>query len=206
MASTNSTITLKEAMTSGFPTPMPEIMGTPTLMGPMRLCRHLITCAQSQTTRYNHLSCLFLVVPQVLWNMYVEDTTADSYPRTPQDPGATPNYGAGTLMEIQIAKDLHNKQNKDHQEYENMNMALTDRFLSTLAARHSDAYYTILITEPNQRFGVTFQYFYDLFDDRDEREIEVNRDNLKQPWNMQQGFQFTKARFQDGTNFAEFAK
>jgi hypothetical protein len=146
MASINSTIALKEAMTSGFPTPMPKIMGTPTLMDIMRLFRHLITCAQSQKTRYNHLNWLFLVVPQVLWNMYVEDNTADPYPRTPQDLGATPNYGAGTPMEIQIAKDLHNKQNKDHQEYENMNMALTDRFLSMLAVEHSDAYYTILIT------------------------------------------------------------
>ena len=109
-------------------------------------------------------------------------------------------------MEIQIAKDLHNKQTKDYQEYENMNMALTDRFLSMLAVEHSDAYYTMLITEPNRRFGVTFQYFYDLFGDRDEREIEINKDNMKQPWNTQQGFQFLKARFQDGTNFAAFAK
>ena len=115
----------------------------------LRLFRHLITCAQSQTTRYNRLNWLFLVVPQVLWNMYVSDVNADPYPDTPQDPGATPNYGAGTPMEIQIAKDLHNKQTKDYQEYENMNMALTDRFLSMLAVEHSDAYYTILITEPN---------------------------------------------------------
>jgi hypothetical protein len=45
-----------------------------------------------------------------------------------------------------------------------------------LAAEHSKAYYTLLIGKPNRRFGVTFQYFYNLFGKRDEREIEVNRD------------------------------
>jgi hypothetical protein len=75
-----------------------------------------------------------------------------------------------------------------------------------LAVEHSDAYYTILITETNRRFGVTFQYFYDLVGDRDEREIGVNRDNMKQSWNTQQGFQFPKARYQDGANFAAFEK
>ena len=54
--------------------------------------------------------------------MYVADVTQDPYHIIPHDPGATPNYDNGTPLELQVAKDLHNKQNKDHQEYENMNM------------------------------------------------------------------------------------
>jgi hypothetical protein len=111
MASTNSNIASKEAMTAGFLKPMQPVLGTSTLMDLMCLFRHMITCVQSQTTRYNHLNWLFLIVPQVLWNMYVADVTQDPYHIIPHDPGATPNYDNGTPLELQIAKDLHNKQN-----------------------------------------------------------------------------------------------
>jgi hypothetical protein len=89
----------------------------------------MITCAQSKATIYRRLNWLHLVVPQVLWNMQVSDVHATPYPNIPQYPDATPNYGPCGLFELQTAKDLHNKQNKDHHKLNNINTAPTDCFL-----------------------------------------------------------------------------
>ena len=60
--------------------------------------------------------------------------------------------------------------------------------------------------DPGRRFGQTVTYFYDLFGTRDEREIELNRDGMKAPWNPQSGFQVLKSRFMDATAVASFAE
>ena len=147
--------------------------------------RHMITCAQSQKTRHNHLNWRFLVVPQVLWGMYAANILLDSYPIPPADLGETTTYGLGTPLGLAVTKDLHTKENKYWKVDQNTNRALTERFLSIFSVKHCEAYHTLLIDETNQRFGVTFQYFYDLFGTHDEREMEVNRDNMESPWNTQ---------------------
>jgi hypothetical protein len=104
------------------------------------------------------------------------------------------------------AKDLYTKENRDHQEYENMNCALTECFLSMVSVEHSQSYYALLIVETNSLFVETFQYFYDLFGDYDEREIEANHDQMKQPWDTQLGFQMLNTRFDDGAAFTVFSR
>ena len=86
-----------------------------------------------------------------------------------------------------------------------MNRPLTKRFLSLFAPKHSQAYYNLLLQDPDGQFGRTFTYFYDLFGTRDEREIELNRDNMKAPWNPQSGFQVLKVWFMYTITFAAFA-
>ena len=60
------------------------------------------------------------------------------------------------LLELQVAKNLHNRQKKEHQEYNNTNMLLANWFLSRLALKHREAYHTLLIVDLNQEFGITF--------------------------------------------------
>jgi hypothetical protein len=67
----------------------------------------------------------------------------------PQHHSTAPNHGNVTPLEVQTAKDLHNKQNKDTQKYENVKMTLPDCFLFTVAGKHREAYYMLVIGEPN---------------------------------------------------------
>jgi hypothetical protein len=196
------TITSKETMTAGFPPIIQSISGTPTLGDLFRAYRHLMYCAQSQFTAFHPLNWLFLVVPPNMWDMH----STEAHPAPPANPGAAPNYGIiGTPLDIINAKDTYNTANKNFQEDANMNRALTERFLSLFATEHAQAYYNLLLADPGRRFGTTFTYFYELFGTRDEREIEVNRDSMKAPWNPQSGFQALKARFMDAIAVAAFA-
>jgi hypothetical protein len=189
-------------MTAGFPPIIQSITGTPTLGDLFRAYRHLMYCAQSQFTAYHALNWLFLVVPPNMWDMH----SVEAHPAPPENPGAAPNYGLiGTPLDIINAKDTYNNKNKNFQEDANMNRALTERFLSLFATEHAQAYYQLLLADPGRRFGTTFTYFYELFGTRDEREIEVNRDSMKAPWNPQSGFQVLKARFMDAIAVAAFA-
>jgi hypothetical protein len=189
-------------MTAGFPPIIQSITGTPTLGDLFRAYRHLMYCAQSQFTAYHALNWLYLVVPPNMWDMH----SVEAHPAPPENPGAAPNYGIiGTPLDIINAKDTYNNKNKNFQEDANMNRALTERFLSLFATEHAQAYYQLLLADPGRRFGTTFTYFYELFGTRDEREIEVNRDSMKAPWNPQSGFQALKARFMDAIAVAAFA-
>ena len=47
---------------------------------------------------------------------------------------------------------------------------------------------------------------YDLFGTRDERDIELNRDGMKAPWNPRSGSQVLKARFMDAIAVSSFAE
>ena len=52
-----------------------------------------------------------------------------------------------------------------------MNKALTERFLVLIPHEHRTTYNVLLIRDPNRRFGVTFQHFYDQFGVKDELEL-----------------------------------
>ena len=131
----------------------------------------------------------------------------EPHPNQQENPGLTPDYGTvGIPLNRATVRGRYNNKNKNFQEDVNMNRALTERFLSLFATEHSQAYYTLLMGDPGRRFGQTFTYFYDLFGTRDEREIELNRDGMKAPWNPQTGFQVLKARFMDAIAVASFAK
>ena len=73
-----------------------------------------------------------------------------------------------------------------------MNKALTERFLALIPHEHRTTYNVSLIRDPNRRFGVTFQHFYDQFGVKDELELERNRDEMKTTWSLSEGFELLK--------------
>ena len=86
-----------------------------------------------------------------------------------------------------------------------MNKALIERFLALTPHEHRTTYNVSLIRDPNRRFGVTFQHFYDQFGVKDELELERNRDEMKTIWSLLEGFELLKNRSNDGIAFAAFA-
>ena len=66
----------------------------------------------------------------------------------------------------QVKADYKNK-NKTFQEDLNMNHALIGQVLSLFAPEHSKAYYNQFVQDPEQQFGRTCTYLYELFGTRD---------------------------------------
>ena len=202
MANSSSNAISKDVMLASFPTKIPSIEGQITLKELLRCFTHLIECAQLSVTEYNELNFLFIVVPQNLWNIY----TNTPYPADPVNPGAIPPYQAGMPpAQIQLIKDAWNAAKKYHEEHQHMNKALTERFMTILPREHQLGYQAILTRNPNRPFKDTFDYFFNEFATQDEVEIEDNKDEMKKPWKISEGFQVLKQRIQDGLTYAAFA-
>ena len=199
--SSNGTIS-KDAMIAGFPPKIPSIEGQTTLKELLRVFTHLIACAQSTVTTYNPFNFLFLVVPFTLWNIY----SNTPYPTPPIQPGTVPPYQQGmTPVQTQFIKDAWGATKKFYEEDQNMNEALTERFLSILPVPHQLGYQAILTRDPNKKFEATFNHFFNEFGQEDEVEIEDNKETMKKAWHPREGFQILKQRIQDGMTYASFA-
>ena len=94
---------------------------------------------------------------------------------------------------------------KYFEEDQNMNKALTERFLELMPAAQRQGYKDILIGDPNRRFEDTFAYFYDNYGQEDEIEIENNKDKMKAEWHPRDGFEVLKQRIKDGMMYAAFS-
>ena len=86
-----------------------------------------------------------------------------------------------------------------------MNKALTELFLSIFANEHRRGYNSTIVSDPNRTFGNTFAHFYKQFEIRDKTEIKQNRDDMRKPWNVADGWEVLKDRFDDGITYAVFA-
>ena len=86
-----------------------------------------------------------------------------------------------------------------------MNKALTESFLSIFAKKHQRGYNATIVLDPNRNFGNTFAHFYEQFGIRDKAEIEQNQDVMRKPWNVADGWEVLKDRFDDGIAYAVFS-
>ena len=86
-----------------------------------------------------------------------------------------------------------------------MNKALTNRFLSIFDNEHWRGYNATIVSDPNRTFGNTFAHFYEQFGIRDKAEIEKNRNDMRKPWNIADGWEVLKYQFDDGIAYAVFA-
>jgi hypothetical protein len=195
----------KDSMVAGFPSTIAGIIGTPTQREMLRAFRHMISCSQSHFTDYNHLNWLFLVVPVNMWPYYAGDPL-NVCPPLIEHPGDSPSYDAmENETQNKTTADLWAKDMKDHVESNHMNKALCERFLSLFSTAQRKSYSNTLIKDPNRSFGETFEIFYKKFGKRDEVEIENNKDGMKAHWNVADGWDDLKDRFDDGIAFAAFA-
>ena len=203
MSTSNSHHTIsKEAMVTGFPAKIPSVEGEICVKELLRIFLHLVKCAQSTPTAYHELNFLFLVVPEQIWCVYSSGT----YPTTPTQPSTNPPYVNTTNgLQNQVIKDDWSVAKKYYEEDQNMNKALTERFLALIPNEYSMEYAEVLTRDPNRKFVATFVHFYSEFGQEDEVEIEANKDEMKAPWHPREGFQVLKRRVTDGMLFASFA-
>ena len=66
-------------------------------------------------------------------------------------------------LQNQVIKDEWSVAKNYYDEDQNMNKALTERFLTLLPNEHSRGYSDILTRDPNRRFETTFVHFYSEF-------------------------------------------
>ena len=162
---------------------------------------YTVKCAQSTTTAYHELNFLFLVVPEPIWGVY----SSGAYPATPPQPSTNPPYMNTNSLQNQVIKDEWSVAKKYFEEDQNMNKALTERFLTLIPNEHSLGYSEILTRDPNRKFVTTSVYFYSEFGQEDKVEIEENKDEMKAPWHPKEGFQVLRQRITDGMLYASFA-
>ena len=85
-----------------------------------------------------------------------------------------------------------------------MNKALIERFLSIFVNKHQRGYNSTTVSDPNRTFGNTFAHFYEQFGIRDDAEIKQKRDDMRKPWNVADGWEVLKDRFDDVIAYAVF--
>ena len=194
----------KESMVAGFPATIQGIIGEPTQCKLLHVFRHMITCSHSYVTNYCDLNWLFLVIPHNMWQYYTSDAP-DQYPAPPTYPGdASPYDDNSSAVVNTVIRDIWQSQQKDFVECMHMNKALTERFLSIFANKHRRGYNATIVSDLNRTFGPTFVQFNKQFWIRDEAEIEQNRDDMRKPWNIADGWEVLKERFDDGIAYAVF--
>ena len=74
-----------------------------------------------------------------------------------------------------MIKDQWAVNKKYFEEDQNMNKALTERFLQLMPPAQRQEYKDILVGDPNRRFETTFAYFYD-----NPEQTDASEDNLNQ--------------------------
>ena len=140
-----------------------------------------------------------------MWQYYTSDAP-DLYPDPPTYPGDAPTYDDnGSAVANIVIRETWQSNQKDYADFMHMNKALTERFLSIFPNEHRIRYNATIISDPNRTFGNTFAHFYENFGIRDEAEIKKNRDNMRNPWNVANGWEVLKDQFDDGTAYAVFA-
>ena len=152
----SATKTLKSEMLAAFPEAIPKIVGSPNLREMIRLMQHLMVCSQTHATEASPLGFLFVCLPQALWSTYSQD----AYPTDPQNPGPI-----STMTEAMSDAQWKNHKTsweyfkKIHNDFEIMNSALTDRFVSLIEPAYTKDYTTSRLRNPNQQFRESFAYF-----------------------------------------------
>ena len=111
----------------------------------------------------------------------------------------------GSTVANTVIRETWQSQQKYYAECMHMNKSPTDRFLSIFANKHRRGYNATIVSDLNRKFGNTFAYFYKQFGIRDKAEIEQNRDDMRKPWNIADGWEVLKDQFDDGIAYAVFA-
>ena len=85
-----------------------------------------------------------------------------------------------------------------------MNKSLTEILLSIFANEHRRGYNATIVSDLNRTFGNTFAHFYYQFGIREQSEIEQNRDDMRKPWNIADGWEVLKDRSNEGIAYSVF--
>ena len=194
--------TSKADMLAAFPEAIPKIIGTPNLREMIRLMQHNMLCSQTQFTDHSPLGWLFVCLPMPLWPAYCQDP----YPNDPINPGPVPVMQANwTTEEWTNHKTQWEYFKKIHEDFETMNSALIDRFVSLMDTAYTKDYVQARIRKPSQQFRECFAYFVGKYGATNETERADNKQRMKAAWTLQDGWERLEQQIEDGQLFALFA-
>ena len=171
-------------MTAAFPPLVEAIVGVPNLQDLIRLQdSHMIPCAQSHVTTNHTLNYIHRCVPANIFTQY----TNEAYPDIPDDPGTWDGGGKETPLGRTQARADWEVLNMELWDTQNMNRALTNRFLSHLSAPILPAFQSFFTQNPNMVFGQVFQWFWERYGVSNETERHENCTRMEADWSFDEG-------------------
>ena len=189
-------------MLAAFPETPPKIIGTPSLQEMIRVMYHLMLCSQTHDSQASGLGLLFACLPQALWASYSQDP----YPNDPinpcivlqLDPVWTPTQVSNYKAQWEYIKKMYG-------DFRTMNSALTDRFLSLIDAAYTADFTNASVTQPDVQFRECFTYFLGRYGATNESERSANKEAMKTPWTLQDGWERLQKQMDDGHIYSIFA-
>ena len=146
----------------------------------------MMECAQSHESQASTLGLLFACLPPTMWSAYSQDP----YPADPINPGLVADVPVNyTAVESSNFKDQWNFLKKMHTDFETMNSALIDRFISFMDLAFKQAFNNQRITNPKVQFRQCLAYFLQQYGHTNEKERADNKELLKVPWALQDGWE-----------------
>ena len=193
--------TSKADMLTAFPEPIAKIIGKPNLREIIRIMYHMMECAQSHESAASALGLLFACLPPTMWTAYSQDP----YPADPIDPGFVAdvplNYGP---VESSNFKEQWNFLKKMHTDFETMNSALIDRFISFMDLAFKQAFNNQRVSNPKIQFRQCLAYFLTQYGHTNEKERADNKKMLEVPWALQDGWEHLQKQVDDVIIYAIF--
>ena len=194
--------TLKADMLAVFPEPPPKIIGIPNLREMIRIMYHMMACSQSHASQASPLGLLFVCLPQPLWAAYSQDP----YPADPMDPGFVPAVNPNfSPVEADNYKSQWAYVKTVYEDFRTMNSALIDRFLSLMDPTYTTDFTYARVTHPTLQFRDCFTYFIGRYGATNETERSENRERMKAPWTLQEGWERLQKQIDDGHIYSLFA-
>ena len=194
--------TTKADMLAAFPETPPKMIGKPDLREIIRVMYHLMECSQSHESAASPLGLLFACLPQAIWGAYSQDP----YPADPADPGLVANVPQNaTPVEASNFKGQWDFVKKVHTDFNTMNSALIDRFLTFMDLAYKQDFMNTRVTNPRVQFRDCLAYFLQRYGNTNETERAKNKELMKIPWALQDGWERPQKQIDDSTIYAIFS-
>jgi hypothetical protein len=214
-------ITLQSEMAAAFPPKCAVITGEPNLRELIRVLRHCVKCAQSHSTEYDELNCLYLTVAPELYVLYAPLVYDEDHepvldargvqerhemPEEPENPGEGPTYDGLNPENNPTIRDAWERRNKFYVEDKHMNRALCQLFLSLISQEIQRTFEEELMANPNMKFKDMCTHFWETYGRVSQEEVKDNRDRLTTAWQPHQGFEALVAQIETCLVYGHFAK
>jgi hypothetical protein len=214
-------ITLQSEMVAAFPPKCAVIVGEPNLRELIRVLRHCVKCAQSHSTQYDTLNCLYLVVAEALYKQYAPlvfngDGTPvlnangrqerQAMPAEPEYPGEGPTYDMMNVENNATIRDTWERKNMFYIEDKHMNRALCKLFLSLVSVEIQRTFEEEMMANPNMKFKDMADNFWATYGTVTEEEVKDNKDRLTTAWQPHQGFEALVAQIETCLVYSHFAR
>ena len=155
--------TTKADMLAAFPETIAKMIGKPNLREIIRVMYHMMECSQSHESTASPLGLLFACLPPSMWSAYSQDAYLSDVPLN-SNPVETSNF-----------KDQWNFLKKMHTDFQTVNSALINRFLTFIDLSHKQAFNNARVTNPKIQFRECLAYFLKQYGSTNKKEWPTTR-------------------------------